>query len=272
MLVSEVMLQQTQVDRVKNYWKEWLERWPTFENLATASTADVIRAWKGLGYNRRAVNLQRGARFILEQGGFDQFQTVKALQTIPGIGHGTAGALMNFVWNVDTPFLEVNLKRIFQRLAVGPETVVGWAREKDLLEVATAVLPHGAAHIWPHALMDFGALACRPWDPFCTTCPLNQIVGQRNKRIVARKNLESRISNLGKKPKTMPFEETNRYWRGRILDLLRAKPLGYPGSKLLAALPDQPSRLDPDRFQNLVHDLIGDGLLIQTDNRIQLPD
>lgn len=261
-LVSEVMLQQTQVDRVKNYWTAWLNRWPTFEALAAARAADVIRAWAGLGYNRRAVNLQRAARYILDHGGFSAFTTPEKLVSIPGVGPGTAGALMNFVWNIDTPFLEVNLKRIFQRLAFGPETVIGWQKDKDLLVVANAVLPTYAARIWPHALMDFGALACRPNDPFCEHCPLGAILPPSRLKVKTRPNV------LVKKTKPR-FETTNRYWRGRILDVLRKYPM--PSKNELYQLLPTDTSLEPGRYEELLKDLQRDGLIRETKNSIHLP-
>ncbi len=261
-LVSEVMLQQTQVDRVKNYWPAWIKRWPTFEALAAAPSADVIRAWAGLGYNRRAVNLKRAAHYIIDHGGFDNFRDPKTLITIPGIGSGTAGALMNFVWNIDTPFLEVNLKRIFQRLAFGPETVVGWRTDNQLLQVARAVLPEGRARIWPHALMDFGALACRPNDPFCANCPLGAILPKS--RLDQSPNPTLTAKKI--KPK---FETTNRYWRGRILAALRVKAK-LVAQKLFITLP-QPTELTRERFDKLVLALHKEGLLVVEKDSIRLP-
>lgn len=261
-MVSEVMLQQTQVDRVKNYWPAWLDRWPTFENLANAPTADIIRAWAGLGYNRRAVNLKRAAEFILKEGSFTYFDTLAKLQTIPGIGPGTAGALMNFVWNIDTPFLEVNIKRILQRLAIGPETINGWAKDKELMEVAKAVLPANKARIWPHALMDFGALACRPNDPFCETCPLGKILPP--KRLLDK----SKPSTLHPKP-SIKFETTNRYWRGQILKALHTQSQSV--SNLYRELLKLNPELAPNRFKQLANDLKQDGLIIIKHNRVSLP-
>lgn len=263
-LLSEVMLQQTQVDRVKGYWTNWLDRWPTFEALAAAPTADVIRAWSGLGYNRRAVNLQRGAQFIIDSGGFDLFRTPEALVTIPGIGPGTAGALMNFVWNIDTPFLEVNLKRIFQRLAFGPETAVGWAKDRELLIVAAAVLPAGQARIWPHALMDFGALACRPNDPWCQACPLGRILNNES-RIMGQEFHKA----VKKKPKEQ-FLGSNRYWRGEIIRALGRQTGPITQTKLQETLPDLPE-LSIERLEKLLSDLSQDGLIIIEKNYVSLP-
>ena len=263
-LVSEVMLQQTQVERVLKYWSAWLKRWPNFDSLASTPTADIIRAWAGLGYNRRAVNLQRAARFITERDGFAGFKTMASLQTIPGIGPGTAGALMNFVWNIDTAFLEVNIKRIMQRLAFGPETIVGWAKDNELLAVAHAVLPRGKARIWPHALMDFGALACRPNDPLCKNCALGSILP------ASRLKHKNTWSILLKQSKPR-FETTNRYWRGQIINHLRSVRNGLTDKQLFSRLSDSSNLLQKDRFRALVVALNKDGLLVIKETLIQLP-
>ena len=110
-LVSEVMLQQTQVARVLERWTAWLERWPTVEALAAASTADVVRAWSGLGYNRRAVNLQRAARAVVERGGFPR--TPEGLQELPGVGPYTASAVACFAFDAQLTTVDVNARRVF---------------------------------------------------------------------------------------------------------------------------------------------------------------
>src|SRR6476620_5320039 len=116
-LVSEVMLQQTQVSRVVPRWEEWLQRWPTVEALATASPADVIRAWQGLGYNRRALNLHRAARAVAEGGWPDD------LTELPGVGPYTAAAISNFALGRAVLAVDVNVRRVLERSGgeFGPE-------------------------------------------------------------------------------------------------------------------------------------------------------
>jgi A/G-specific adenine glycosylase len=131
-LVSEVMLQQTQVDRVLPYYTRFLERFPTVEDLAAAPTSDVIRIWSGLGYNRRAVNLQRAARTVVEEldGSFPDDPA--ELKKLPGIGAYTAGAIAAFAHERDVAFLDTNMRRVISRVIFGSEST----REPDALEAA----------------------------------------------------------------------------------------------------------------------------------------
>ena len=141
-LVSEVMLQQTQVSRVLPRYLAWLERWPEVDSLAAASTADVIRAWQGLGYNRRAVNLQRAARHVAEHGWPDD------LTELPGVGPYTAAALGNFAFGRPVLPVDVNIRRVLERTG--------------------AEFTHEAAQ----ALFDLGATVCLARRPRCGVCPL----------------------------------------------------------------------------------------------------
>jgi A/G-specific adenine glycosylase len=153
-LVSEVMLQQTQVTRVIERWTAWLERWPTAEALAAASTADVVRAWSGLGYNRRAVNLQRAARAVVEAGAFPR--TVPGLRALPGIGPYTASAIACFAFGAQLTTVDVNVRRVLERA----------------LGVNDLPPPDGRAWEWNQALFDLGATICLARIPRCDECPL----------------------------------------------------------------------------------------------------
>jgi A/G-specific adenine glycosylase len=141
-LVSEVMLQQTQVSRVVPRYLEWLERWPTVEALAAASKADVIRAWQGLGYNRRAVNLHRAAQQVVAHGWPDD------LTELPGVGAYTASAVGNFAFGRDVLPLDTNVRRVLDR--TGAEFGSACAQ----------------------ALFDLGATVCLARVPRCGLCPL----------------------------------------------------------------------------------------------------
>lgn len=153
-LVSEIMLQQTQVSRVIERWTAWLERWPTVEALAAASTADVVRAWSGLGYNRRAVNLQRAARAVAETGAFPR--TPEGLRALPGVGPYTASAIGCFAFDAQLTTVDVNVRRVLTR-ALGQEG---------------APPPPGSAWEWNQALFDLGATVCLARVPRCEVCPL----------------------------------------------------------------------------------------------------
>jgi A/G-specific adenine glycosylase len=141
-LVSEVMAQQTQVDRVAPRWQRWLERWPTVDALAAASPADVIREWQGLGYNRRALNLHRAAQHVAARGWPDD------LTELPGVGRYTADAVACFAFGRDVLPEDVNVRRIVDRTGA------------TFFSVAA------------QALMDLGATVCLARIPRCDSCPL----------------------------------------------------------------------------------------------------
>jgi A/G-specific adenine glycosylase len=154
-LVSEVMLQQTQAARVVPRWLAWLDRWPSAEALAAASTADVIREWQGLGYNRRAVNLQRAARVVAERGWPDD------LTELPGVGQYTANAVACFAFGRPVLPLDVNVRRVRER--------TGEAFD----------------HTCAQALMDLGATVCIARVPRCGSCPLAAACPARGRRFEA---------------------------------------------------------------------------------------
>jgi A/G-specific adenine glycosylase len=151
-LVSEVMLQQTQVGRVVPRYLRWLERWPTAESLAAASRAEVIREWQGLGYDRRAVNLHRAAERIADGGWPDD------LTELPGVGRYTADAVSRFALEADVLPVDVNVARVLERThgTFGPASA--------------------------HALMDLGATVCLARIPRCGSCPLAEDCPSRGRR------------------------------------------------------------------------------------------
>lgn len=215
-LVSEIMLQQTQVDRVLPYWHAWMDRWPDVQSLSEASVAEVIRAWKGLGYNRRAVNLQRAAQEMADRGG--QFpQTVEGLLALPGIGPYTAGAIACFAYEQDVAFIDTNMRRVLHRIFVGVDVPKPTIPDKQVLAKAAEVIPPGQGWTWNQAIMEFGAIHCTARKPLCLVCPVQA-------QCSAFPEIQAALAANGKSPKGkgIPFEQTNRYFRGRILDQLRA--------------------------------------------------
>jgi A/G-specific adenine glycosylase len=219
-LVSEVMLQQTQVDRVLPYYTRFLERFPTVEDLAAAPTADVIRIWSGLGYNRRAVNLQRAARTIVDELGGSLPVDPADLKKLPGIGAYTAGAIAAFAHERDVAFLDTNMRRVISRVIFGNES----ARESDAIAAADALLPRGHGWTWNQALIEFGALQCTARRPACIVCPLRDECAAYPMMQVALQLKSSRPTH----PKSEPFESTTRFYRGRIVEALRALPEDEP--------------------------------------------
>src|SRR5829696_2072233 len=155
-LVSEVMLQQTQVARVIPRYEAWLERWPDAHALAAASPADVLREWIGLGYNRRALRL-RDACVAVARDGWPA--TATGLRALPGVGPYTAAAVASFAFDEQVTAVDVNVARVSGRLDTRP----------------AALVPHGRAASFNHAMMDLGATICTARRPRCDVCPVARL-------------------------------------------------------------------------------------------------
>jgi A/G-specific adenine glycosylase len=168
-LVSEMMLQQTQVGRVLDYFPRFLARYPTVEDLAAATPSAVREAWEGLGYYRRAVNLRRSAQLVAERHGGRLPTDLVALQRLPGIGRYTAGAVAAFAFGQDTPILDTNAARVLSRV-FGPGRRHG--RTGRLWALAETAIPPGRGYDFNQAIMDLGALICRARRPICPVCPV----------------------------------------------------------------------------------------------------
>ncbi|MEK9156719.1 MAG: A/G-specific adenine glycosylase [Patescibacteria group bacterium] len=201
-VLSEVMLQQTQVDRVIPKWEAWLQLFPTWASLAHAKTADVLKAWSGLGYNRRALMLQKLAATVEEWGSFPQDE--ESMRTLPGIGPYTAGAVAAFAFRIKgSAPVDTNIDRVLRR-------VFGYHKKdaKAVAALAKEVVPTNVAS-WNHALMDLGASKCTARRPQCETCPLQTICASypcKGDDIV--------------KVKQKKFEGSDRMYRGRLLKAL----------------------------------------------------
>jgi len=224
-LVAETMAQQTQVSRVEPAIESFLATFPTVEALAAASAGDVLRAWRGLGYNRRALNLWRAASVIVErhEGVFPRDPL--ALAGLPGVGPYTARAVAVHAFRARLAPVDTNVRRVLGRFA-------GRALEGRALQAyADAMVPAEAA-AWTNALMDIGALACRPGRPICEACPLapwcataKAGAGEPGALSAPRRRASARPRppSAGQPPS---FEQTRRWLRGRILDRLRDAPDG----------------------------------------------
>jgi A/G-specific adenine glycosylase len=163
-LVSEVMLQQTQAARVIPKWIAFLDAFPTATNCASATLGDVLRMWQGLGYPRRARNLHSAAVELRRLGAFPA--TLEGLLALPGVGAYTARAVMAFAFELDAAVVDTNIARVFARLE-GRRL-----RPKEVQSLADSALPTGQSWAWNQCLMDLGAVVCRPTSPGCSTCPL----------------------------------------------------------------------------------------------------
>ena len=153
-LVSEVMLQQTQVARVQKYWPRFLAAFPTIDALAAASTADVLSFWQGLGYNRRALALKRACEICSQDFGGKLPETVDELVALPGIGPATAAGVVAFACNRPAMYLETNVRTVFlHELFPGEEGI----RDKQLEPLVRATCPADNPRLWYYALLDYGA-------------------------------------------------------------------------------------------------------------------
>lgn len=249
-LVSEVMLQQTQVERVRPRYEAWLARWPTAASLAEASTAEVIREWSGLGYNRRAVNLQRAAREALERFGKIPLDERK-LRSLPGVGPYTAAAVACFAGGRRTAALDTNVARVVARVLLGE------ARAKapygvELRKAAEAWLPARGARAHQLAVMDLGAMVCKASSPACGICPL-----ARDCAWLAAGRPDSRPHTP--RGDTVPFESTARFARGRIVAML-AEGSPLTADEVAARLPEEHQAACEGYLEALARDGIAESL------------
>ena len=198
LLVSEVMLQQTQALRVVPYYERWLDRFPDARSLADAPVRDVLASWSGLGYNRRALALQNAARVVAEQG------WPADLTALPGVGPYTAAAVASFAWDTQVAAVDTNVRRVLERrdgIARGPREVAARAQ---------GLVPAGRAATFNQAMMELGAVVCRPRVPLCDSCPVSP--GCHGPLPVAPRTRGAAVR----------FEDTDRWARGRVLAALLA--------------------------------------------------
>jgi A/G-specific adenine glycosylase len=174
-LVSEIMLQQTQVDRVVPKYHEFLGRYPTIDALAAAEAADVRQLWYPLGYNVRPFRLHQIARETVARYGGRLPETADRLQALPGIGRYTAGAILSFAYGQDVAVLDTNVRRVLTRVFVGHRKTRRLRGEKMLWNLAGRLVPRGSGYDFNQALMDFGATWCTARRPRCRPCPMRPL-------------------------------------------------------------------------------------------------
>jgi A/G-specific adenine glycosylase len=221
-LVSEVMAQQTQIGRVVEAWSRLLERFPTVRDLAAATPADVLRAWRGMGYDRRALNLQRAARVIVEEHDGRVPRDVAALERLPGIGPYTARAVASIAFGLPVGAVDTNVRRVLGRALGGHVTMT----PIEMQAAADASVDPTRPGEWTHAVMDVGATLCRPGRPRCDACPLQAWCRFAAERGSATATDAPRGSSSGRSTRAVgaaapPFRTTSRWLRGRIVDRLR---------------------------------------------------
>jgi A/G-specific adenine glycosylase len=209
-LVAEVMSQQTQIERIGAAWERFVTRWPEPARLAAASTHDLLKAWAGLGYNRRALALREAARTMVRDHDGRVPRSVEALEQLPGIGSYTARAVAASAFGIPVAPLDVNVRRVVGRI-VGDELAPGAVQA-----AADGLVSHRDPRAWLDAVMDLAATVCTPRTPDCAACPL--------RRMCATRGVEVRTTSV--RAPAPPFASTNRWLRGRLLASIREAPPG----------------------------------------------
>jgi A/G-specific adenine glycosylase len=236
-LVSEVMLQQTQVRRVIPKYAEFIEAFPTAAALAQSTTAHVLKLWKGMGYNRRALYLKKTAEAVVrDYAGVFPDDEAKLLQ-LPGVGLYTARAIQVFAYKKDVAAVDTNIRKIIVHFLFDDLA----QKESVIQEAADALVPKGRAWEWHQALMDYGALQM--------------------------KTLQLKIKTKGRT--SIPFRETNRFFRGRIMDLLRVR--AYKEVELIDDVAQTYDRSE-SFIVSIIAGLVKDELIVRKRGMVSLPE
>ncbi|KLK88815.1 endonuclease III [Methanoculleus sediminis] len=229
-LVSEIMLQQTQVERVAVKYREFLDRFPDFESLARAPKSEVLLAWQGMGYNRRAIALQETARCVVDEHGGDLPADVETLATFPGIGNATAAAIVAYAFNMPVVYIETNIRRIFIHFFFQDREDV---RDDEILPLVERSLYRENPREWYSAMMDYGTV-------------LKKRTANPNRRSASY----SRQSR---------FEGSDRQIRGRILALVLEEG-AVTEKEVILRLCEEPGRV-----KRILGDLAREGFVAESD-------
>ncbi len=275
--LAEMMLQQTQVERVIPKYHAFLAHFPTMRRLAAAPLAEVIRLWAGLGYNRRAVHLHRAAQAVVGKHSGRIPMELRALLELPGVGAYTARALLSFADNAPVAVVDTNVRRVLGRVFqhdlaahygdTGPT-------ERQFQVLADSLVPAEHSARWNQALMDLGSVVCTSRQPDCDRCPFFAWCQARRRGEV--------IDLPGLRPRGQgKFAGSKRYYRGRIVAALRERPPGstIPFSALVDRVQDrEATEMTANWLWELMRDLERDGLVViagdrqdQARARIMLP-
>ncbi len=252
-LVSELMLQQTQVARVVPKYEAFLECFPTVASCAAGEQAHVVRLWQGLGYNRRAVNLHRCAVAVEAEHGGVLPADLTALMALPGIGPYTARAVLAFAFEHDVAVVDTNVARILARHGGRRLT------PKQVQAAADLLVPDGDGWAWNQAMLDFGATVCTKRTPTCESCPVRSTCTWHGV------GPDPAVGSAGVSGGQSKFEGSDRQGRGRLVDALRLGPVD--GADLAATMgwPD-----DEARAERVARTLVTDNLAITDGTRYQL--
>jgi A/G-specific adenine glycosylase len=252
------MLQQTQVTRVVPRYAAFLERFPTPAATASAPVAEVVQAWAGLGYNRRAVNLHRAAGEVVRRHGGTMPATLAALVALPGVGPYTARAVLAFAFEADVGVVEVNSARVLARAAAGRPLTPAEAQA-----LADRLVPEGAGWAWNQAMLDLGATVCVKSAPRCGSCPLQACCAW----VAAGPSTpDPAVGSAGAGGRQSTFAGSDRQGRGRLVDALRGAPVPLGSLALAAGWPDE-----PERARRIAGGLVADGLAVLDAGALRLP-
>ncbi len=170
--VSEIMLQQTRVETVERYFDAFVRRFPSADALASASEQEVLEAWSGLGYYRRARLLHKGARHVVQERGGMLPEDLDELRAVPGVGRYTTGAIRAIAFDAPAPMVDGNVARVLSRVRAIEDPALQSADARDHWTLSRAVMGHGSPRVLAQALMELGATVCTPRTPRCGDCPL----------------------------------------------------------------------------------------------------
>ena len=247
-LVAEVMLQQTQVERVIPKWNAFLDAFPTPADCAAASLGDVLRLWQGLGYPRRARNLQAAAATVVDRHSGALPDGLEDLLALPGIGAYTARAVLAFAYERDVAVVDTNIARILARTA-GERLTPKRAQAR-----ADEAVPKGQGWVWNQVIMDLGATLCRP-SPSCGDCPLAPTCAWH---VAGHPEPDPAVGSAGVSGKQARFEGSDRQARGRVLAALAA------GGGCTRSVTDFDDRI--------LASLVTDGLVVVSNGTVGLPE
>jgi A/G-specific adenine glycosylase len=227
-VVSEIMLQQTQVGRVLSKYEQFISTFPDFDSVSKAPLQEILKVWQGLGYNRRAIALQKICQLVVTEYGGELPNCVETLQTLPGIGPATAGAICAFAFNQPTVFIETNIRRVFIHFFFPNRNGV---KDKEILPLVERTLDIRSPRRWYHALMDYGAMLKKE-----------------------EHNPNRRSAHYTRQA---PFQGSNREIRGLILKILLDKPDLTEG-ELIRSVDKSPERVRP-----IITQLTNEGFLVR---------
>ena len=253
-LVSEVMAQQTQVERVIPKWFAFVERFPTPSAAAAAAPGELIELWDGLGYNRRALQLHACAVHIEERFGGVVPNDLDSLLSLPGIGPYTARAVLAFAFEREVAVLDTNVGRVLARwsgIALAPAAAQ---------RLADTLVPQGKGWEWNQAVLDFGATICQKRTPQCSRCPVQDVCAWQGD------GDDPAVGSAGVGARQSTFEGSDRQGRGRLVARLRVGSVTVDEAHTVMGFTD-----DPDRSARVLQSLLADGLVVRENGRLALP-